>query len=1252
MANDTKIKATLLIDGEAKFKQAISESNKKLSLLGSEMKNTTASFALNEKSVKSLTAKNEVLYKSVDAQNKKVSSLSGIVKELTEKYGESDNRTVEWTKKLNYAEAQLKTTQRQITENNKAIDDMNTAMKREKVDKWGQGFSDADKVLREKFVQGVKIATAAVAAMGTATAVAVKAGTEQFSNFDDGIRQVVATMGLTGSAAETTYTKLYNAAQMAGQTTKFTARQSADALNYLALAGYNADKAVTALPVVLNLAQAGAMDLAKASDLATDSMATLQLEATQENLTHFGDQLAKTASTANANISQLGESILTVGATANVLKGGTDELNTALGVLANRGTKGSEAGTVLRNVILALSAATPTAQKELDRLGLTALDANGNMRPLNETFADFNKKMEKMSDGEKMSSLQKIFNRNDIADVQNLMDGVNKEWGTLESGIKKCDGAMAQMATTLEGGIGGSTRSLESSFESLQITFGKNFGDSANSIIQTLSGEMDKLNGKIKNGFGEETDKAIKQATKSINQFIVNVIPTVESGLKFLSENGDTLVSIGKGAAAGAISYKVLSTAIGLATKKTEGLKTATIALNIVKNLKNPVMAATMAAAGLIAATVAITAKIKAEKAALAQANLEAHFGKISLSMEETNTIARKLVDDGNFSKLEETVSGFAKTEEYLKSMQTAMDEINKLNWKVSVGMKLTEDEKEAYKQNITSFINEANNTLSQQQYSINLALNVLGFDNNSDITSGMNKFYTEKQKELADLGKKLQDAVNAGFEDGLLTIDEANAITTLQNQMASITEKMANAELDSKLDLIKLKFSGAELTPESQQEMQKQINEAIANASENYDKSFIEASAALQVQLDEGKISQKEFDKQMEDLHNGLQQKLDDLRLKSTDFGLNSIADTFGEECKPAISKMLDYLNTEIESQSSGKTQFNFTDLMRIPNELDETTKANLESLYNGMLPDLEGLKHSAQSYIDAGKEVPGNIAKGIMDIEAIGAISGNADSLYTIIGSLAKESDPRFQEMLKEFENIGTGIPENIIKGIEINGNKVASKIGESLSGSTIIFDKSKAVGEDIITEINNGMQNNARFLTARLGILADDSSNDFGEKSYSQFKASGIQLVDGAIAGVKARAPEFMRAIAEVANNGAGAFKNANEQHSPSKRYERMTSFCVDGAILGFEKNTDKFKYAVTSFAQKGMGAYNMSLNTPVAGSGGFSAQSDNYYESRQMVNLDYDKLAACMVNALTGVSVECDKRQFGRLVSEVT
>lgn len=349
-------------------------------------------------------------------------------------------------------------------------------------------------------VKGLTTAIAGVStALGGVTAAAIKVGSE----FESSMSQVAATMGLSveeiqsGSEA---FEILSNAAKEAGATTAFSASEAAAGLNYLALAGYDAATAAEVLPSVLNLAAAGGMDLAYASDLATDAMAALGIEASNENLTQFGDQMAKTASKANTSVAQLGEAILTVGGTAKGLAGGTVELNAALGVLANRGIKGAEGGTALRNMILSLSAPTDTAAKLMDQLGLVIYDATGNMRPLNEVFQDLNAAMSDMTEGEKTNVLSEIFNKVDLKSAQALLAGTGAEFDALADAIENSRGAMQNMADVQLDNLNGDITILKSGLDGLGIALYETMQVNARSAVQSITGAVGEISSALNGG--------------------------------------------------------------------------------------------------------------------------------------------------------------------------------------------------------------------------------------------------------------------------------------------------------------------------------------------------------------------------------------------------------------------------------------------------------------------------------------------------------------------------------------------------------------------------------------------------------------------------------------------------------------------------------------------------------------------------------------------------------------------------------
>lgn len=336
------------------------------------------------------------------------------------------------------------------------------------------------------------VASAAVTAMG---GVAVKTA----ADFESSMSQVQATMGITSDSISdlngksvNTMDALSDLAKEMGAKTAFSASECAEALNYLALAGYNTQEMADTLPTVLNLAAAGNIDLASASDMVTDAMSALGMKTADAD--KMVDQMAKTASTTNTSVAQLGEGILTIGATAKTVKGGTAELNTALGILANNGIKGAEGGTHLRNVILSLQSPTDVAAKSLKELGVSVFDSEGNMRSLNDILGDLNKSMDGMTSEEKSNIISKIFNKTDLSSVNALLANTGETWDGLQSAIENSGGAAQKMADTQLDNLNGQLTILKSAVEGFAISIGEALMPMIKNIVAKLQSFVDWLN--------------------------------------------------------------------------------------------------------------------------------------------------------------------------------------------------------------------------------------------------------------------------------------------------------------------------------------------------------------------------------------------------------------------------------------------------------------------------------------------------------------------------------------------------------------------------------------------------------------------------------------------------------------------------------------------------------------------------------------------------------------------------------------
>jgi len=366
------------------------------------------------------------------------------------------------------------------------------------------------------------IAAGAVAAIGGA---AVKVGKE----FETSMSQVYATMGVDKTSEEglKTMETLEKAARDMGKSTAFSASEAAEGLNYLALAGYSAEEAATALPYTLKLAGAGAMELGAASDMVTDAMAALNLEANEANLSTFSDQLAKTATQTNTSVSQLGEAILTVGGTASNLAGGTSELNAALGILANVGIKGSEGGTKLRNMITSLQSPTDKAAKAMEDLHLSVYDAQGNMRSMNDIFSDMNTAMEGMTNAEKDSILASMFNKRDLAAARAMMSGAGEEFANLQATIQDSAGATDQMYATQLDNLDGDIAIFKSALSDLGIGIYENIGGGVREAVQLGTECLGDLSAAFEEGGLAGMVGEIGNVLSKIIDYIMDLAPEI-----------------------------------------------------------------------------------------------------------------------------------------------------------------------------------------------------------------------------------------------------------------------------------------------------------------------------------------------------------------------------------------------------------------------------------------------------------------------------------------------------------------------------------------------------------------------------------------------------------------------------------------------------------------------------------------------------------------------------------------------------
>lgn len=313
----------------------------------------------------------------------------------------------------------------------------------------------------------------AVAGIASIT-LAMQAGITTGLEFEQTIVNASAKFGQAAAPGTQAFKDLERAAKDVGATTEFTASQAAQGLNFLALAGFNANQSIAALPAVVDLATAAQVDLATASDIATDTLGAMGL-ATKDtaqltlNLARVNDVLAKTSTTANTSMEQMFEAITEGGPVATSVGASIEQFAALTGKLADAGIKGGRAGTTLKNVFLSLSAPVDRGASRLKALGVVTKDASGNMRDVTRIMDDLNKATKTFGTADRAAAIKDIFGKIPIAGVNILLAQGGDALRDYQADLENAAGASKDMAAVMRNTTQAAVKTLKSALEGLGL---------------------------------------------------------------------------------------------------------------------------------------------------------------------------------------------------------------------------------------------------------------------------------------------------------------------------------------------------------------------------------------------------------------------------------------------------------------------------------------------------------------------------------------------------------------------------------------------------------------------------------------------------------------------------------------------------------------------------------------------------------------------------------------------------------------
>ena len=871
--------------------------------------------------------------------------------------------------------------------------------------------------------------------IGVGTA-AIMAG----NDFEAQMSRVKAISGATASEFE----DLEQQAIDLGAATSFSATESAEAMENLASAGFSVSEITAAMPGMLALAASSGEDLASSADIASSTLRAFGLEAGEAG--HVADVLAKNAADTNAAIMDTGYAMKYVAPVAHSAGWSLESVTAAIGKMADEGIRGETAGTTLRSALVRMMNPTDEMAEAMEALGITFYDAEGKMKPLSTIIDELQSSTADLTDEQRDSRIATLFGTEALSGMSILLKSSKEELDNLTEGLVNSDGASKKFAETMLDNTKGSIEEMNGSLETAGIT-----------IQKTLAPWITKVAGKVTDLANEFSDLE-PEVQGNILKFgglaiasgpVIKGLGKVTSGVGSLAKGAGTLLKdLGK-----LSSAKKAAKAIGeIGTFSTKAVSGVSGLSKLLFNIPTPIGLATTAAGILTAGLVGIGVWAKKAHDDMVEADIAEHFGDIELSAEEVEDVAKRLTHQDWMVTLDASIKAKEKLTEFQENLEETVAELNKTEWKVGVGLELTEEEKTSYKDSLTDYVDQAIGYVEQKQYTATLAIDTIlkpGSVENQNIQDMSNAYYTGLNDKLQKLGEDFAEIVNKAYEDEMLSEDEMKLIEEKRNEIQKELDKLQEAEFQVKLENITADIPKGGLTPDSFSGLMVEVNEQLAQRAEEIEQNKIETLISLRAQLNDGIIEPDQYEKAKKDIELSAKEQLSNAYIEAVDFEIGTVNTNYQEE----LEKVKDIYTTDTSNWVNdilGETGTAFyaalnqvedgirTAPPRIGASLSESAKETMRRALEEMQPQKEDLEATIQACQEAGYAVPENIRKGLMDIHRMEALLGETDGLFAELAKGIIESPEKFNA-IKEAQTNGTQIPEALINALELYSGEV---------------------------------------------------------------------------------------------------------------------------------------------------------------------------------------------------------------------
>lgn len=719
----------------------------------------------------------------------------------------------------------------------------------------------------------------AAKALGAVGAMALTGVTTASVNVGKDYEAQMSTVEAISGASADEMARLEKMAQEMGATTKFTATESGQAMEYMAMAGWKSKQMLGGIEGIMELAAASGEDLATVSDIVTDALTAFNL--TAEDSGHFADVLAKASSSSNTNVAMMGETFKYVAPVAGALKYSIEDTAVSIGLMANAGIKASQGGTTLRKIMNETAGGVELVSKayakngeKTGKLKIEAANADGSMKDWSVTVGKLRKEFSKMTDEEKAANAESIAGKTAMAGLLAIVNASDADYKKLTQEINNAAGATKKMSDIRMDNLEGDITLFQSALQGKGIELYEEIKEPLRDLVQDATDWL-----------GEIDVAKVVDEFKDFGGAVVDFAEPLINVGEWMLDNPEAIAGPLAGIGGTIAGYKLFDTI----SETGKGLEMLGASLTA-----SPWIAGGALAVGALAGTIAA---IETTQRKMEAASLEKHFGEISLSMEQVQAAADDIIGSRKLEAVGSLLSSMEISEGLLKNMDEASENIKKIDWKLSVGLKLSDDDMDEYEKNVQEYIASAQGLIEEKGYSVSVATNVL-FDgeNGWETTKQNNDFYAHMDEEVGKLSEKINKKLKKAMKDGL-TLDLQEEIDGLLNQMSEITNAMTEAENESSWEVLKTDFSGKDLDADSFGELQEKINDNIDKIDEGSKAAYDETITNLLAQKKMGYLSDTEYDKRKTAAEEAYQKQKDDARQKGLEFQYTTLMDTYGNK-------------------------------------------------------------------------------------------------------------------------------------------------------------------------------------------------------------------------------------------------------------------------------------------------------------------------------------------------------------------